>query len=51
MRFSLRELDDAEKVDVGYFFVFGDGLIGDKEDRIGPFNAFRGETGFTTTLC
>ena len=26
-------------------------MFGDKEDGIGPFNAFGGETGFTSTLC
>ena len=26
-------------------------MFGDKEDGIGPFNAFRGEIVFTSTLC
>ena len=26
-------------------------MFGGKEDGIGPFNAFRGETVFTSTLC
>ena len=51
MRFSLGEFDVVEKVDEGYFFVFGDGVLGEKEDDISPFNAFGGETGFTPTLC
>ena len=50
MRFSLGEIDVADKVGVGYFFVFGYGLLGDKEVGIGPVNAFGGETGFTPTL-
>ena len=40
MRFSLGELDVADKVSIGYFFVFGDGVFGYKEDGIGPFNVF-----------
>ena len=51
MRFSLGKLDVAEKVGIGYFFTFGDGVFGDKEEGIGPFNAFGGKTGFTSTLC
>ena len=51
MRFILGNLDVAENVGVGYFFVFGCGVIGYKEDGIGPFNKFGGETGFTPTLC
>ena len=51
MRFSLGELDVAEKVGVGYFFVFGDGVLGEKEDGIGPLNEFGGETGFTPTCA
>ena len=51
MRFSIGELDVSEKVGVAYFFVFGDGVLGDKEYGIGPFNAFEGETGFNPTLC
>ena len=50
MRFSLGELDVAEKVGIGYFFVFGDCVSGYKEDGIGPVNAFGWETLFTTTL-
>ena len=51
MRFSFGEIDVADKVGIGYFFTFGDGVFGDKEDDIGQFNAFGGETGFTPTLC
>ena len=51
MRFSLGKLDVAEKFGIGYFFTFGDGVFGDKEDDISPFNTFGGETGFTSTLC
>ena len=51
MRFSFEELDVADKFGVGYFFAFGDIVLGDKEDGIGPFNALGGETGFTPTLC
>ena len=51
MRFSLGDIDVAEKIGVGYFFVFGDGLLGDKEYGIDPFNAFGRETGFIPTLC
>ena len=50
MRFSLGELDVAEKVGICNFFVFEDGVSGDKEDGIGPVNVFGGETGFTHTL-
>ena len=39
MRFSLGQIDVAEKVGIGYFFTFGDGVFGDKEYVIGPFNA------------
>ena len=48
--FSLGEIDVAEKFGMGYFFVFGDALFGDKEDGIGPVNLFGAETGFTPTL-
>ena len=51
MRFSLGNLDVAEKVGIGYFFTFGDGVFGDKQYGIGPFNVFGGDTGFTSTLC
>ena len=51
VRFSIGELDVADKVGVGSFFVFGDGVFGDKEDGIGPVNVFGGETGFIPTLC
>ena len=51
MRFSLGELDVADKVGIGYFFVFGGGVFEDKEDGIVTFNAFVGEHGFTFTLC
>ena len=51
MRFSLGQIDVAEKVGIGYFFTFGDGVFEDKEYGIGPFNAFGGETVFTSTLC
>ena len=51
MNFSLGKLDVAEKIGIGYFFTFGDGVFGDKEDGICLFNAFGGETGFTSTLC
>ena len=30
MRFSLGQLDVAEKVGIGYLFSFGDGVFGDK---------------------
>ena len=50
MRFSFGELYVTDKVGIGYFFTFGDGVFGDKEDGIGPFNEFGGETGFTSTL-
>ena len=50
MRFSLGHLDVAEKAGIGYFFTFGYGVFGDKEDGIGTFNAFGGETVFTSTL-
>ena len=40
MRFSLGELDVADKVGIGNFFVFGGGVFGDKEDSIGPFDVF-----------
>ena len=51
MRFSLGQLDVAKKVGKGYFFTFGDGFFGDKENGIVPFISFGGETGFTSTLC
>ena len=51
MRLSLGQLDVADKFGIGYFFTFGDGVFGDKEYGIGNFNAFGGETGFTSTLC
>ena len=51
MRFSLGQLDVAEKVGIGYFFTFGNGVFGDKEEGIGTFNTFGGKTGFTSTLC
>ena len=51
MCFSLGQLDVAEKVGIGYFFTFGDGVFGDKEYGIGPFNEFGGKTVFTSTLC
>ena len=50
MRFSLGELDVADKVGIGYFFVFEDGVFGDKEYGIGPVNVFGWEAGFTTAL-
>ena len=50
MRFSLGELDVADKVGIGYFLVFVDVVSGDKEDGIGSVNAFGQETWFTTTL-
>ena len=49
MRFSLGELDVTYKVGIG-FFVFGDRVYVDKENGIGPINAFGWETGFTATL-
>ena len=30
MRFSLEQLDVADKVGIGYFFTFGDVVFGDK---------------------
>ena len=40
MSFGLGELDVADKFGIGYFFVFGDGVSGDKEYGIGPVNEF-----------
>ena len=51
MSFIFGELDVADEVGIGYFFVFGGGMFGDKADGIGTFNAFGGVTGFTSTLC
>ena len=51
MCFSLGQIDVVEKFGIGYFFTLGDGVFGDKEYGIGPFNAFGGETGFTYILC
>ena len=42
MSFIFGELDVADEVGIGYFFVFWDGVFGDKEDGIGPFNTFGG---------
>ena len=50
MCFSLGELDVADKFCKGNFFVCGDGVSGDKEDGVGPVNAFGWETCFTATL-
>ena len=50
MRFSLGEIDVVDKVGIGYFFVLGGGVSGDKEDGIGPVNVLGGETGFIPTL-
>ena len=50
MRLSFGDLDVAEKVGI-VFFIFGDGVFGDKEDGIGPFIGFGGGTVFTITLC
>ena len=50
MSFSLGGLDVADKFGIGYFFVFGDGVSGDKEYGIGPLNVFGREMGFTATL-
>ena len=44
MRFILVELDVADKVGIGDFFVCGDGVSGDKEDGVGPVNDFGWET-------
>ena len=44
VHFSFGELDVADKVVIGHFFTFGDGVYGYKEDGIGTFNAFGGET-------
>ena len=51
MPFSLGELDITDKVGIGYFFVFGGGVSGYKEDGIVPVNVFGGETGFTPTCA
>ena len=51
VRFSFGELDVADKIGMGYFFVFVDGVFGDKEDVIGPLNTFGGEMGFISNLC
>ena len=51
VRLSFGDLDIADKVGIGDFFVFGDGVFGDREDGIVPFNTFGGVTGFTSTLC
>ena len=51
MCFSLGHLDVADKVGVGYFSTFGDGLFEDKKYCVGAFNSFGGETVFTSTLC
>ena len=50
MHFSLGQVDIIEKFGIGYFFTFGDGVFGDREDGIGPFNVFRGNIGFASTL-
>ena len=50
MRFSLGELDVADKVGIGNCFVCRDDMSGDKEDGVGPVNAFGWETRFTATL-
>ena len=44
MCFSLGELDVAEKMGKVILFVCGDGVSVDKEDGVGPINAFRWET-------
>ena len=44
MRFSLGDLDVADKNSIGNFFVCGDVVSGDKEDGVGPVNAFGWET-------
>ena len=51
MCFSFGELNVADEVGIGYFLVFGDGVFGDKEDGIDPFNTFGGVIRFTSTLC
>ena len=51
MCYSLGELDIADKVGVGNIFTIVGGLFGDKKYFVGAFNAFGGETGFTSTLC
>ena len=51
MGFSFGELDVADEVGIGYFLVFGDGVLGYKEDGIGTFNKFGGVARFTSTLC
>ena len=51
MRFSLGDFDVAEKFGIGYLFVFGDGVFGDKKGGIGPVNVFGGQPVFTPTLC
>ena len=50
MCFSIGQFDAADKVGIGYFFTFWDGLFGDKKYCVGAFNPFGGETGFTSTL-
>ena len=40
MCFSLGELDVADKVGIGNYFVCGDGVSGDKEYGVGPVNVF-----------
>ena len=50
MHLSLGGIDVADEVSIFYSFIFGDGVFRDKEDYIVPFNAFGGETGFTSTL-
>ena len=44
MRFSLLELDVADKVGIGNLFVCRDAVSGYKEDGVGPVNAFGWET-------
>ena len=44
MRFSLGELDVADKFGMGNFLVCGDGVSGYKEDGVGPVNLFVWET-------
>ena len=51
MCFVFGHLDVADKVGVSNFFIFGDGLFGDKKDFVGALNTFVGETEFTSTLC
>ena len=51
MCFSLGQLDVAYEYGVGYFFTFGYGLFGYKNDCVGAFNAFGRKTGFTFILC